>query len=162
MPLWRLKGLYYHEMIDLVESASAKSTASLAAALPPCSAALQFCLRSHLRRSNLMYAPVLQGNLGDLESDLRRMMLPNTASALRESKRNTLKDFLSVAGPLGVSHFLILTATDKASYLRVAKTPRVSQLCPSSHSCCSQCCAAALLLDETGQLAYTVPLPCCY
>lgn len=52
-------------------------------------------------------------------------MLPNTASALRESKRNTLKDFLSVAGPLGVSHFLILTATDKASYLRVAKTPRV-------------------------------------
>jgi ribosome biogenesis protein SSF1/2 len=55
------------------------------------------------------------------------MMAPNTATALRESKRNTLKDFVSVAGPLGVSHFLILTATDKASYLRVAKAPRVSE-----------------------------------
>lgn len=64
------------------------------------------------------------GLLGELETDLRRMMLPNTASALRESKRNTLKDFLAVAGPLGVSHFLILTATEKSSYLRVAKTPR--------------------------------------
>lgn len=66
-----------------------------------------------------------QGLLGELESDLRRMMLPNTAAALRESRRNTLKDFLAVAGPLGVSHFLILTATEKSSYLRVAKTPRV-------------------------------------
>ncbi|KAF6255316.1 Brix domain-containing protein, partial [Scenedesmus sp. NREL 46B-D3] len=64
------------------------------------------------------------GMLGDLESDLRRMMLPNTASSLRESKRNSLKDFVSVAGPLGVSHFLMLTATEKATYLRVAKAPR--------------------------------------
>jgi hypothetical protein len=53
------------------------------------------------------------------------MMLPHTALNLRESKRNQLKDFVSVAGPLGVSHFMILTATDAASYLRVAKTPRV-------------------------------------
>lgn len=53
------------------------------------------------------------------------MMLPNTAASLRESKRNTLKDFLAVAGPLGVSHFLILTATEKSTYIRVAKTPRV-------------------------------------
>eukprot|EP00879_Flechtneria_rotunda_P030919 GHRR01033660.1.p1 GENE.GHRR01033660.1~~GHRR01033660.1.p1 ORF type:complete len:113 (-),score=20.55 GHRR01033660.1:321-659(-) len=67
----------------------------------------------------------LQGILGDLETDLRRMMLPNTAAALRESKRNTLKDFVSVAGPLGVSHFLMLTATERSTYLKVAKTPRV-------------------------------------
>eukprot|EP00879_Flechtneria_rotunda_P012529 GHRR01013082.1.p1 GENE.GHRR01013082.1~~GHRR01013082.1.p1 ORF type:complete len:210 (+),score=50.31 GHRR01013082.1:250-879(+) len=64
------------------------------------------------------------GILGDLETDLRRMMLPNTAAALRESKRNTLKDFVSVAGPLGVSHFLMLTATERSTYLKVAKTPR--------------------------------------
>jgi hypothetical protein len=69
---------------------------------------------------------LLQGAVGDLESDLRRMMLPHTAAALKESKRNTLKDFVAVAGPLGVSHFLILTATEKASYLRIAKSPRVS------------------------------------
>lgn len=52
------------------------------------------------------------------------MMLPNTAINLRESKHNTLKDFVSVSGPLGVTHFLILTATEKSSYLKVAKTPR--------------------------------------
>lgn len=53
------------------------------------------------------------------------MMLPNTALNLRESKRNQLKDFVSVAGPLGVSHFMILTATDSSSYMRIAKAPRV-------------------------------------
>lgn len=66
-----------------------------------------------------------QALLSPLEADLRRMMLPNTALNLRESKRNQMKDFVSVAGPLGVSHFMILTATDSSSYLRVAKAPRV-------------------------------------
>ncbi len=50
-----------------------------------------------------------------------QLMAPNTATALKESKRNQLKDFVNVAGPLGVTHFLILTATHNASYLRVAK-----------------------------------------
>lgn len=35
-----------------------------------------------------------------------------------------LKDFVHVAGPLGVTHFVMLTATHNASYLRVAKPPR--------------------------------------
>ena len=48
-------------------------------------------------------------------------MSPNTATALKESKRNQIKDFLHVAGPLGVTHFLLLTATHNASYLRIAK-----------------------------------------
>ena len=33
-----------------------------------------------------------------------------------------------MAGPLGVTHMLLLTATETACYLRVAKSPRVSQL----------------------------------
>lgn len=33
---------------------------------------------------------------------------------------------MDLAGPLGVSDFLILTATEHASYLKLAKTPRVS------------------------------------
>lgn len=45
---------------------------------------------------------------------------------MQESKRNQLKDFVNVAGPLGVSQFLILTATENSSYLRIAKVPRVS------------------------------------
>ena len=43
----------------------------------------------------------------------------------QESRKNQLRDFVDIAGPLGVSHFLILTATDTAAYLRIAKTPRV-------------------------------------
>ena len=45
---------------------------------------------------------------------------------MQESNRNHLRDFVDIAGPLGVSHFLILTATENAAYLRLAKTPRVS------------------------------------
>ena len=41
----------------------------------------------------------------------------------QESKRNALRDFVDLAGPLGVTHFFILTATTAASYLRVAKAP---------------------------------------
>ena len=62
--------------------------------------------------------------LVDLERDLRKVMKPYTAESLRESKKNSLKDFVNVAGPLGVSHLLILSASENASYLRIAKTPR--------------------------------------
>ena len=51
-------------------------------------------------------------------------MSPNTAAKLRESKRNVLRDFVHVAGPLGVTHLLMLSATHNAAYLRIAKSPR--------------------------------------
>ncbi|KAJ9530965.1 hypothetical protein QJQ45_028746 [Haematococcus lacustris] len=62
--------------------------------------------------------------LADLEMDVRRMMLPNTALNLQESRRNVLKDFVQVAGPLGVTHFIMLSSTDANHYLKVARTPR--------------------------------------
>lgn len=43
---------------------------------------------------------------------------------IQEKKRNNLKDFLNVAGPMGVTHFLMLSKTHAAPYLRVAKTPQ--------------------------------------
>lgn len=46
------------------------------------------------------------------------------SSQLQEKKRNNLKDFLNVAGPMGVTHFLILSKTNTAPYLRVARTPQ--------------------------------------
>jgi ribosome biogenesis protein SSF1/2 len=36
-------------------------------------------------------------------------MYPYTAAKLKESKRNTLKDFISVAGNFGVSHMMLFT-----------------------------------------------------
>jgi ribosome biogenesis protein SSF1/2 len=35
-----------------------------------------------------------------------------------------MRDFVSVAAPLGVTHFLVLTATERSAYLRLAKCPR--------------------------------------
>ncbi|VEL10799.1 unnamed protein product [Protopolystoma xenopodis] len=46
-----------------------------------------------------------------LSLDLRHMMLPFTASRLQVSRRNVLKDLISVAGPLGVTHLIYLTHT---------------------------------------------------
>lgn len=58
-----------------------------------------------------------------LVHDLRRVMEPNTASRLREQKSNKLKDYMSVAGPLGVTHFMLLTQTEETLNLRLAKFP---------------------------------------
>lgn len=61
--------------------------------------------------------------LRQLQQDLRQIMLPHTALRLKETSRNTIKDFVHVAGPLGVSHFLIVSHTKNAAYLKVARAP---------------------------------------
>ncbi|XP_057549180.1 peter Pan-like protein isoform X2 [Amaranthus tricolor] len=66
----------------------------------------------------------LPSSLRQLEMDLRKLMLPYTALKLKEKKRNNIKDFLNVAGPMGVTHFLILSKTHTAPFLRVAKIPQ--------------------------------------
>lgn len=56
---------------------------------------------------------IKRGKLGlymrELQQDLRNLMYPYTASKLKESKKNSLKDFISAAGQFGVSHMMILT-----------------------------------------------------
>ncbi|EDO34519.1 predicted protein, partial [Nematostella vectensis] len=59
-----------------------------------------------------------------LEIDLRHLMEPFTASHLKVRKNNVLKDFVHVAGPMGVTHFLILSKTEIGTYLRLARLPR--------------------------------------
>lgn len=66
----------------------------------------------------------LPGPVRQLQMDLRKLMLPYTALNLKEKRRNNLKDFLNVAGPMGVTHFLILSKAETAPYLRVARTPQ--------------------------------------
>ena len=56
--------------------------------------------------------------------DVRRVMEPNTAIRLKERTNNKLKDFISMAGPLGVSHFMIFAKTEAGTNLRVCKTPQ--------------------------------------
>ncbi|KAL7199135.1 hypothetical protein ACSBR2_021417 [Camellia fascicularis] len=66
----------------------------------------------------------LPGSLRQLQADLRKLMFPYTALKLKEKKRNNIKDFLKIAGPMGVTHFLMLSKTATAPYLRVARTPQ--------------------------------------
>jgi len=62
--------------------------------------------------------------LKELLHDMRDLMYPFTASKLKESSRNTIKDFLSAAGLFGVSHMLMFTQTEVANYMRIIKNPK--------------------------------------
>lgn len=61
--------------------------------------------------------------LTQLTLDVRHMMEPYTAVRLRERRCNALRDFVAVAGPIGVSHMLVLSRTDVSPYLRIARLP---------------------------------------
>uniref|UniRef100_A0ABI8ASA2 Suppressor of SWI4 1 homolog n=1 Tax=Felis catus TaxID=9685 RepID=A0ABI8ASA2_FELCA len=58
-----------------------------------------------------------------LSLDLRRVMEPLTATRLQIRKKNTLKDCVAVAGPLGVTHFLILSKTETNIYFKLMRLP---------------------------------------
>uniref|UniRef100_A0A8C7XGR4 Peter pan homolog n=1 Tax=Oryzias sinensis TaxID=183150 RepID=A0A8C7XGR4_9TELE len=53
-------------------------------------------------------------NVGQLIQDMRTVMQPYTAESLRVRKKNVLKDFVAMAGPLGVTHFMIFSKTDSS------------------------------------------------
>ncbi|XP_069357411.1 protein Peter pan isoform X2 [Maniola hyperantus] len=63
-------------------------------------------------------------DLMDLTKDFRKIMEPFTASQLKERKKNTIKDFLSISGYLHVSHMMLFTETELGSYMRLARMPR--------------------------------------
>lgn len=59
-----------------------------------------------------------------LVHDVRRTMEPNTASRLKEREKNRLRDFMSMSGPLGVSHMLIFNQTNAGTNMRIMRCPR--------------------------------------
>ncbi|KAJ9474005.1 Ribosome biogenesis protein SSF2 [Pseudozyma hubeiensis] len=63
-------------------------------------------------------------SVSTLVSDTRKVMEPNTATRLRERNTNKLKDFISMAGPIGVTHLLIFGQTDAGTNLRILRAPR--------------------------------------
>ncbi|KAI0047965.1 Brix-domain-containing protein [Auriscalpium vulgare] len=60
-------------------------------------------------------------SLTQLTRDVRKVMEPNTASRLKERARNKLKDFLTMAPALQVTHLLAFTLTDVAPSLRIVR-----------------------------------------
>lgn len=64
-------------------------------------------------------------SLSQLVKDFRNVMQPFTAINLRERKSNKLKDFIVMAGPLGVSDLFIFNQSDEGNIsLRMGKMPR--------------------------------------
>ncbi|CEP15258.1 hypothetical protein [Parasitella parasitica] len=75
-------------------------------------------------KSFVMRSGIVGSSVTALVRDVRRVLEPNTASHLRERRSNRLKDFVMVAGQLGVTHFLIFSRTEKNVNLRIARVPR--------------------------------------
>lgn len=64
-------------------------------------------------------------SVSQLVKDVRTMMEPETASRLKERRNNKLRDYTTMAGPLGVTHLLLFTRSSNGNVnLRLAVTPR--------------------------------------
>ncbi|CAK9797034.1 Protein Peter pan [Anthophora plagiata] len=73
-------------------------------------------------------------HIGELTRDFRKIMEPYTAMSLKERKRNTIKDFVSVAGVLHVTHMCIFTRTEQGMYFKLCRLPRGPTLTFKIHS----------------------------
>lgn len=62
--------------------------------------------------------------LSNLMQDIRCVLEPFTAKNLHVMKKNSVRDFVSVASIFHVQNMLIITKTDKSAYLRFCKLPR--------------------------------------
>ena len=64
-------------------------------------------------------------SVSQLATDVRRVMEPGTASRLRERKANRLRDYVTMCGPLGVTHLLLFSRSESGNTnMRLAVTPR--------------------------------------
>ncbi|TVY85102.1 Brix domain-containing protein [Lachnellula suecica] len=64
-------------------------------------------------------------SVSQLVKDVRAMMEPDTASRLKERRANRLRDYLTMAGPLGVTHLMLFSRSESGNTnMRLAITPR--------------------------------------
>ncbi|KAF4636071.1 hypothetical protein G7Y89_g2012 [Cudoniella acicularis] len=64
-------------------------------------------------------------SVSQLVKDVRSMMEPDTAARLKERKANRLRDYLTMSGPLGVTHLMLFSRSESGNTnMRLAITPR--------------------------------------
>jgi ribosome biogenesis protein SSF1/2 len=64
-------------------------------------------------------------SVSQLVKDVRTMMQPDTAARLKERKANKLRDYLTMSGPLGVTHLMLFSRSESGNTnMRLAITPR--------------------------------------
>ena len=102
-------------------------------------------------------------SVSQLVKDVRLMMEPGTASRLKERRANRLRDYLTMAGPLGVSHLLLFSRSESGNTnMRLAITPRGPTLNfhVEKYSLCKDV-RKALKHPKSGAKEYlTAPLVC--
>lgn len=74
--------------------------------------------------SFVVHRGIVTKQLLHLTKDFRKVMEPFTASSLKVRKKNSVKDFVSVAGLLHVSHLCAFTCTERSQYLKLCRLPR--------------------------------------
>jgi len=63
-------------------------------------------------------------NTQSLIADMRRVMEPFTASSVKVQKTNKMKDFISIAATINVSHIMVFNKTEENLNVRIMKAPR--------------------------------------
>ncbi|KAI0409030.1 Brix domain-containing protein [Xylaria palmicola] len=64
-------------------------------------------------------------SVSQLAKDVRQVMEPGTASRLKERRANRLRDYVTMTGPLGVTHLLLFSRSESGNTnLRICTTPR--------------------------------------
>jgi ribosome biogenesis protein SSF1/2 len=102
-------------------------------------------------------------SVSQLVKDTREMMEPHTASRLKERKSNKLRDFTTMCGPLGVTHLLLFSRSEKGNTnLRLAVAPRgpTLQFRVEKYSLCKDVLKAQKHPRTGMQLHQTPPLVC--
>lgn len=66
----------------------------------------------------------IEKDIRDLIIDMRHVMEPFTASDLKVTKKNSLKDFVAIAGPLHVTHLIAFSQTELGDYMKLMRLPR--------------------------------------
>ncbi|XP_069187963.1 protein Peter pan-like [Procambarus clarkii] len=66
-----------------------------------------------------------RGNVGKvtkkLTQDFRRVMEPNTATKLKQTKNNAIKDFIAISAQLNVTHLVVFSQTSVGLYLKLCR-----------------------------------------
>jgi ribosome biogenesis protein SSF1/2 len=64
-------------------------------------------------------------SISQLATDVRRVMEPGTATRLKERKGNRLRDYVTMCGPLGVTHLMLFSRSESGNTnLRLCVAPR--------------------------------------
>ncbi|KAI0163803.1 Brix domain-containing protein [Pestalotiopsis sp. NC0098] len=64
-------------------------------------------------------------SVSQLAKDVRAVMEPGTATRLKERRANRLRDYITMTGPLGVTHLMLFSRSESGNTnLRVAVSPR--------------------------------------